>query len=539
MSASAHGSLPTPPPGDEDLRELYAQVWRGFVEEPEEPTPTSAAATSHAPPPPGDDELPGYDRPEHRAPDDFVPDSKKYIPGKVPDTVAVAGGNVVRIALFQPPTAGTSRVIERVECDVAHESPSEQYHYSPADFQPGHSNSDSCQPSPDSIGSDSTYSRPLPQVDLAAPAPPRSLPAIDIDESHDSGTMSGLTMLVPPHSTGSLHLPTHDGGVRVLDNRSPSPAPHTPGQESYMMSLPDPYYASSTHESPVNSQRPRGAGLPAIPGAQTSPTSPMSAYDSPASYYGNYDNTGATPSYTGRTPANGAHGYMMLSTLTRQRPAPANSQENPYARPDSPPSSLERSNTMRSFDSYYQEDGGNGDATDFAAAMMASPHSEYAPYTPVAGPSTRRVSDFERMNAMKLELHDEEYEDDGYEEEEEEDEDDVDRFVNLALLSHIAVKVRDQVPRGTHVKGGIPYQRAFTGRDIVNTIQRLVQRDLMMNLGITSSQDRQIAIQVARSLQSQLFFYEVEWGGHTLTDSVEDVTCSLTTRLRCYSASCT
>ncbi|KAH7105901.1 Dbl-like domain-containing protein [Auriculariales sp. MPI-PUGE-AT-0066] len=191
---------------------------------------------------------------------------------------------------------------------------------------------------------------------------------------------------------------------------------------------------------------------------------------------------------------------------------------------------------------------------------MASPHSEYAPYTPVAGPSTRRVSDFERMNAMKLELHDEEYEDDGYEEEEEEDEDDVDRFVNLALLSHIAVKVRDQVPRGTHVKGGIPYQRAFTGRDIVNTIQRLVQRDLMMNLGITSSQDRQIAIQVARSLQSQLFFYEVEWGGHTLTDSVEDVymflddevegmsdgapreelpTSVVTVLTKCYSASCT
>ncbi|EJD48095.1 Dbl-like domain-containing protein [Auricularia subglabra TFB-10046 SS5] len=162
------------------------------------------------------------------------------------------------------------------------------------------------------------------------------------------------------------------------------------------------------------------------------------------------------------------------------------------------------------------------------------------------------------MNAIKLELHDEDVEE-PYDDEEEDEEDDADRFVNLALLSHIAVKVRDQVPRGTHVKGGIPYQRAFTGRDIVNTIQRLVQRDLMLNLGVQTHQDRQIALQVARSLQSQLFFYEVEWGGRSLSDSVEDVymflddevegmsegapreelpTSVVTVLTKCYSASC-
>jgi RHO1 GDP-GTP exchange protein 1/2 len=32
-----------------------------------------------------------------------------------------------------------------------------------------------------------------------------------------------------------------------------------------------------------------------------------------------------------------------------------------------------------------------------------------------------------------------------------------------------------------------------------------------------------MALQVARSLQSQLFFYEVEWGGRVLQDGVEDV----------------
>ncbi|KAL0562516.1 Rho guanine nucleotide exchange factor, partial [Marasmius crinis-equi] len=34
---------------------------------------------------------------------------------------------------------------------------------------------------------------------------------------------------------------------------------------------------------------------------------------------------------------------------------------------------------------------------------------------------------------------------------------------------------------------------------------------------------RRAALQVARSLQSQLFFYEVEWGGRVLQDGVEDV----------------
>ncbi|KAJ7065285.1 CNH domain-containing protein [Mycena amicta] len=116
-----------------------------------------------------------------------------------------------------------------------------------------------------------------------------------------------------------------------------------------------------------------------------------------------------------------------------------------------------------------------------------------------------------------LELHDEA---DGYwEDEEEEDEN---RFVNFSLLSHIAVQLRDKVPRGTHVKGSIPYPRAFTGKDIVNTIQSLIQRELAVNHGI-STDDRRAALQVARSLQSQLFFYEVEWGGHVLQDGVEDV----------------
>jgi hypothetical protein len=72
----------------------------------------------------------------------------------------------------------------------------------------------------------------------------------------------------------------------------------------------------------------------------------------------------------------------------------------------------------------------------------------------------RTLADY---NTGPLELHDEgegEYWED-------EDEDDENRFVNYSLLSHIAVQLRDKIPRGTHVKGSIPYPRAFTGKDIV------------------------------------------------------------------------
>lgn len=88
---------------------------------------------------------------------------------------------------------------------------------------------------------------------------------------------------------------------------------------------------------------------------------------------------------------------------------------------------------------------------------------------PVASSSTWRDPDLVRTVAdikRPLELHDNyPEEDDFYEDDPSEDGDD--RFFNPALLSHIAVRLRDKVPRGVHVKGSIPYPRAFTGKDIV------------------------------------------------------------------------
>ncbi|EDR14514.1 uncharacterized protein LACBIDRAFT_305175 [Laccaria bicolor S238N-H82] len=137
-----------------------------------------------------------------------------------------------------------------------------------------------------------------------------------------------------------------------------------------------------------------------------------------------------------------------------------------------------------------------------------------------AGPSnlSRRVTNDLRAivnfeQRLHLELHEEEP-DDWYEQEED--------FIDLSLLSNLAVQLQLKITRGTHVKGSIPYPRAFTAKDIVSTIQSIIQKELLRSHGVSVG-DRRAALQVSRSLQTQLFFYEVEWGGRVLQDGVEDV----------------
>lgn len=102
------------------------------------------------------------------------------------------------------------------------------------------------------------------------------------------------------------------------------------------------------------------------------------------------------------------------------------------------------------------------------------------------------------------------------------EEEDPTAFLDLSLLSNIAVQLQIKVPRGTHVKGSIPYPRAFTGKDIVTAIHAILEQKLVRHHSWPKT-DRRVALQVARSLQRQLFFYEVEWGSRNLQDGVEDV----------------
>jgi hypothetical protein len=104
------------------------------------------------------------------------------------------------------------------------------------------------------------------------------------------------------------------------------------------------------------------------------------------------------------------------------------------------------------------------------------PEASGSSFSDLVESSTRpyRPTEFERTVAVvaaakgkvptELQLHEEEDEEDDWDDLE--DPDDI-RYVNFSLLSHIAVRLRDKVPRGTHVKGSIPYPRAFTGKDIV------------------------------------------------------------------------
>ncbi|KAF5373356.1 hypothetical protein D9615_007361 [Tricholomella constricta] len=267
------------------------------------------------------------------------------------------------------------------------------------------------------------------------------------------------------------------------------------------------------------------------------------------------------------------------TSLEHPRGRPYGSDSSPYGGNALPSTSdLSYAESTRIMDATGDENQGTPSESPSVYGMMLPPASfpavpdlsssprHLAPnavqYSPLDGSGTPGPSNISRtptavLRAImygsheRLNLHDE-LDEDGLEDDDEEP----DRFVNFSLLSHLAVQLRDKVPRGTHVKGSIPYPRAFTGKDIVSTIQSQISRELYLNHG-GSANDRRAALQVARSLQSQLMFYEVEWGERILQDGVEDVymflddeeggsnaprealpTSVVTILARCYSPSC-
>jgi hypothetical protein len=80
-----------------------------------------------------------------------------------------------------------------------------------------------------------------------------------------------------------------------------------------------------------------------------------------------------------------------------------------------------------------------------------------------AGPSNvnrRPTNDLRAIRNFVPEPDYDDFDDEGEEE-------DPRQFFELWSLSNIAAELQNKVPRGTHVKGSIPYPRAFTGKDIV------------------------------------------------------------------------
>jgi RHO1 GDP-GTP exchange protein 1/2 len=134
-----------------------------------------------------------------------------------------------------------------------------------------------------------------------------------------------------------------------------------------------------------------------------------------------------------------------------------------YDGPSSLATTVNRGNSTGSYGSYTGSDWGLTEPSRYLRQM-----DQYATGSVGDGSNiTRKPGEIHRsIVEMKgkgpLGLHDE-YDDAFWEDEDEDD----GRFVNFSLLSHIAVQLRDKVPRGTHVKGSIPWPRAFTGKDIV------------------------------------------------------------------------
>lgn len=108
----------------------------------------------------------------------------------------------------------------------------------------------------------------------------------------------------------------------------------------------------------------------------------------------------------------------------------------------------------------------------FDSKQQEDPASVYRRPTDVL----RTMADFDRDQHHHASQYPFQEEDEEFWDEEEED---PSRFINFSLLSHIAVQLRDKIPRATHVKGSIPYERAFTGKDIVvRPLSLSLQRDL-------------------------------------------------------------
>ncbi|GAA5856247.1 hypothetical protein JCM5353_002672, partial [Sporobolomyces roseus] len=129
------------------------------------------------------------------------------------------------------------------------------------------------------------------------------------------------------------------------------------------------------------------------------------------------------------------------------------------------------------------------------------------------------------------------------------------RFLNPALLSNLAVWLKDHVPRGNRMKGSVEHY-GFTGQEIVDTILKALPSSspsptnslappppppgaasitsaapsptngsanptlpLPSNPRPPLSHSRKLALQISRTLQQSLFFHEVDFSTLPLSDS--------------------
>ncbi|KAI0079115.1 hypothetical protein K474DRAFT_1659617 [Panus rudis PR-1116 ss-1] len=565
-----------PPPGDEELTALYNQVLIGFAEE----SPTSESSSQRLPSPSVRDREP----PQHEeggdtarsahpprssnsiSPKVGLPSSPRSLPSK---PTSPTQGRVRPLPPVPPPPQSPSAMPAMPEPRAWVVPPPPPL---PADAIPmrskytsGDSNRRGLPPTPVDSGGGLSANGNRYGSSPGLPSDPRpasrqgpSVPSRPDTASSYAGTTSSLT---PDTPSISMPVPETNGGSSW---RVPGPSDYfynsSVGRQPSYRTTPAPPSASSPPRIPAYDFEEHDVRSPDdLEDMYASPdVSP--AVDAPGrSSYGNLLQPGRSfspaqlsassyNSYLGRSPSTASRSSAqpqqasvhrnLSATTTGTNTSDVSSlytdTVNGLGSTVTPPTSLGRGNSVLSYESHDSDGSGWPPADRYQ--QIPQPDAYHLPQTSIdagpshdyyaaAGPSRERWRDndiIRTLEDIKRPLEEQEDYDDGYDDLYDPSEEGDDRFFNPALLSHIAVRLKDKVPRGTHVKGGIPYPRAFTGRDIVSTIQSIIQRELLITHGI-STNDRRAALQVARSLQSQLFFYEVEWGGRMLQDGVEDV----------------
>jgi RHO1 GDP-GTP exchange protein 1/2 len=291
---------------------------------------------------------------------------------------------------------------------------------------------------------------------------PPQMPAISFPTPDFSSNM--LDWSPPRTSFGSItdvgmrsserpHVPD-----RTLGGTPEEPLPRSPSSIEDM-------YASPSELRPPNSLQPAH-------GFHSTPSLYPGAVASQAQLNRKQSNASAVSSVH---PGIARNTSVTTTATTNTTRSSAYSDTLHFRAPSSATSTLDRGNSVGSYVS--RAESGDYPPQPPAKTERLPPQQTYAPQpsssqAPVAGSSGRtwqeREKDiFQQLQDIKRPLQVHEGYDDEYYDEDEPSEDGDDRFFNPALLSHIAVRLRDKVSRGTHVKGSIPYERAFTGRDIV------------------------------------------------------------------------
>ncbi|RDB18445.1 Rho1 guanine nucleotide exchange factor 1 [Hypsizygus marmoreus] len=548
-------------PVDEDLQNLYNEVWAGFADETPAAHPEQELDNIYS-------VYGGDNDHQSRASQPSAPNGRQhYAYGSSPRTAPrsphdpmITSPKTTSAVRRLPPTPGGSspkssptnaNPFSMPEPELYYEasqpSPQRMHHYSTDSYASSTTSNDLLRKATAAnaggrrLPAAPAYmngSRPSGGRAPGLPSDPRPPPRVLSHASYDSTSSSSAGYSSPPSRESSYRPPgarpptipgryEPDSDMRYVDNRSIN------SDWSYQKPT-DPY-----QYNPSVSRSSSALGVPA--GLHKQPS--QEYLGSPVLPALSFTNTGhETSQYTGYVDPQLQRSGSATSSQVGYLTQPTSSADH-YYNGEYPSSSTAQ--LLASNDGYYQPS---------AEDQKQTLYPDAGPSNLTRNPSDmlRTLADYDQNGPVDIQPEEEgEYWED-------EDDEDENRFVNFSLLSHMAVQLRDKVPRGTHVKGSIPYPRAFTGKDIVSTIQSQIQRELAINHGVSTS-DRRAALQVARSLQSQLFFYEVEWGSRVLQDGVEDVymflgdleggsesvpeleelpTGVVTMLTRCYSPSC-